>query len=191
MRVRSLGATARRAMCASALVAASACFGPPPEPPPLESAELVLPGFDSARVVLEDGSAEIVEDGAVVWSAGLSEWIVRHDVDGDGDEDVLAVTFGTGGGSGVFYDLTLFTLERSGARDAGRWLWRSSSALGDRVRVRALTLGGSTVELLLIEHGPDDPQCCPSVTVTRSWRIEDGAVGLTALDPSPATGDAP
>ncbi len=172
------------------LAVSAGCFGEPPEAPPLESAELVVPAFDSAVVGLEEGRGEVTEGGSVVWTVGLTDWVLRYDVDEDGDEDAVVVTYGSGGGSGMFYELTLFSFDRDGPRDAGRWTWQATSPLGDRVRMRAATLDGSTVELHLTEHGPDDPQCCPTVETTRRWRVEEGVSGLTALDPATTEGRA-
>lgn len=181
------GRPARAALLVSVLTAV-ACA--PSAPPDLKSAEVVIPMLDSMRVSLENGEAEVYEDGSLVWRAGLTDWVLPVDADADGDEDALAVTFDTGAGSGVFYSLTLFTLDGAGWRSPGAWTWRSSVGLGDRVRVRAATVDRAAVELHLTEHGPDDPLCCPTLETVRRWRIDPDALRLEPTDDPPTTGDA-
>jgi hypothetical protein len=136
--------------------------------------EVVLPGFDSVRVRLAEGAGEAMgSEGVRVARAALTEWRVVDDLDGDGRTDALVVGWSSGGGSGTFVELVHFVLrDRRGAPSA--WEWQGSLPLGDRVRVRAMTMTDGVVELHLTEHGPDDPMCCPTREAVRSYRVVDG-----------------
>lgn len=153
----------------------------PVEPPPLGEVEVVLSGFDSLRVQLEDGAGEVTSrDGVLIARASLTEWRVVGDLDRDGRLDALVVARSTGGGSGTFVDLMHLVLVDAGDASSA-WGWAGAVPLGDRVRVRALTEADGRVELHLTEHGPDDPLCCPSVDTVRTFDLRDGVLAPAAL----------
>jgi hypothetical protein len=45
--------------------------------------------------------------------------------------------------------------------------------LGDRIKVKTLEIAGGELKLKALEHGPDDPACCPTVEFSRMWKYED------------------
>jgi uncharacterized membrane protein len=52
--------------------------------------------------------------------------------------------------------------------------------LGDRVKVKSLTVIDGKIVADLVEHGPGDPMCCPTQAVHREWELQAGE--LTELD---------
>lgn len=89
------------------------------------------------------------------------------DLDADGSGDAVIVLEADPGGSGVFFDLVP-VLNRG-----GQPLPLAPTALGDRVEITSLSIagdGGVSVEML--KHGPDDPQCCPTLEVVVRYRLE-------------------
>jgi hypothetical protein len=165
------------ALVAALAVASVACSPPAPEEQPeLESAALVLPGFDSISVPLVDGEGTLRdEEGTLRVRAALTDWRVEEDLDGDGVLDAVVVAWSSGGGSGTFMEVVHFRLEEDTPRTA-RWTWSGSAALGDRVRIRAMALTDGLVELHVTEHGPDDPMCCPTVETIRAFEVRDGTL---------------
>lgn len=163
-------------MCAG-LIAIVGCTARDVEQPRLESAEVVLPGFDSAVIRLVEGTGELRDaSGTMIVEAGLTDWRAVGDLDGDGSTEAIVVLWSSGGGSGTFMDLALFALESGGWMSDGAWRWQASLPLGDRVRVRALTVDGETVEVHVTRHGPDDPMCCPTDQAVLRFRASGGRV---------------
>lgn len=48
--------------------------------------------------------------------------------------------------------------------------------VGDRVQVRHFRVDRSRVVLDLVQHGPDDPACCPRQIATRRYLVEDDRI---------------
>lgn len=69
------------------------------------------------------------------------------------------------GGSGSFYDLALLV------KNAGRWENTDLVRLGDRVRLKGVLIEDGLVVVDLIDHGPQDPMCCPSQARIRRFRV--------------------
>ncbi len=89
------------------------------------------------------------------------------DLDGDGALDAVIVLEGDPGGSGVFFDLTP-VLNRG-----GQPLPLAPVTLGDRVQIHSVDIAADgSVSVDLRKHGPDDPQCCPTLDVVLRYRLE-------------------
>lgn len=122
-----------------------------------------------------DGRARLV-DGQYRESAApgaATEILVRAtefsalgDLDGDGAGDGVLVIESDPGGSGVFFEL-------AGALNrAEQPVTLTPVSLGDRVQVTGLSLDkDGTVRVNLVKHGPNDPQCCPTLKVTLRYRL--------------------
>ena len=159
--------------CLAVLLCACGEAAPPPS---LQDAQIVFTGFDSVTMELRRGEGEAVEGDMVVARGGITDWVIEGDPDGDESTEALAVAWVSGGGGGTFMELALFELTPG----SGAWRWQGAVALGDRVRVRAMTLDDDTAELHLTEHGPDDAMCCPTERVVRRFRVTPS--GIEAVD---------
>lgn len=94
--------------------------------------------------------------------------IAAGDLNGDEIDEALVVLAHSSGGSGVFMYLAVVS------DDLGNPENTATISLGDRVRVNALAIQDGRVIADLVEHGPDDPMCCPTNNVRREWRLQDG-----------------
>jgi uncharacterized membrane protein len=101
------------------------------------------------------------------------------DLDGDETDEAIVALAYDAGGSGVFIYLAVVR-ERDGEPDNVATL-----SLGDRVRVTALSIDDGKILAELVEHGPNDPMCCPTSEVQREWLLQDGE--LVELGPIAGT----
>lgn len=168
---------------------AVACSGessPPAGPKALSMNQLLNAEYASQWA--RDGRAKLV-DGQYRESAApgsVAETLVRAtefaalgDIDGDGIGDGVIVLENDPGGSGVFYEL-VGVLNR-----ASQPLTLAPIALGDRVQIEGLELApDGTVRVTLVKHGPDDPQCCPTLNVTLRYRLSGDR--LVSVDQEPS-----
>jgi hypothetical protein len=161
----------------------------PPVPRPLTTDHLLNADYASqwaqtGRAQLEDGAyREAAAPGAATEIlVRATEFSAFGDLDGDGAGDGVIVLESDPGGSGVFFDL-VGVLNR-----AGQPLTLVPVPLGDRVQVNDLTLDDDgTVNVSLVKHGPDDPQCCPSLSVTLHYRLSGDRLVSVDQDPSRAS----
>ena len=138
----------------------------------LRSASYPNPYLEEGSVRLENGTYENAARRTAVFL--LPEYAVG-DLDGDSVPDAATVLATNTGGSGTFHDLVA-VLNRDGQPEAAASLF-----LGDRVPTERIRIVGGTIELDVTMHGPGDPMCCPSMDLTRKFRLEDGA--LEEIDP--------
>jgi hypothetical protein len=92
--------------------------------------------------------------------------IIETDVNGDASPDaiVLYTIEGAGAGNAVVQTLALF-FENHGNYSA------QDSAIVDGATDIALSNDGTVIVTSLM-HGPDDPDCCPTIESTTQYRIE-------------------
>ena len=91
------------------------------------------------------------------------------DLTGDGNDEAVVLLAHDPGGSGVFMHLAVV------ADAAGRPRNLATFSLGDRARVTAIDVVDGSIVAELLEHGPDDPMCCPTKVVHREWRLPHGS----------------
>lgn len=125
------------------------------------------PSFLDEAVTLQNGVYDNFEMRTVVM---LTDFQVRGDLDGDGDEDAAVLISTNTGGSGVFLDLAIMR------NDNGTPVNTTSEFLGDRVQVEKFFLEGDQIGLDMITQGPEDPLCCPTLKVTRRYQLQDGVL---------------
>jgi hypothetical protein len=101
-------------------------------------------------------TAGVIDD---LWAAG--------DLDGDGIGETVAFLWSATGGSGTRNYIAVFG--RSGTAIDNR----STALIGDRVKLRQARIVEGRVEVDVVEHGPGDAMCCPSVEATLVW-LYDG-----------------
>ena len=91
------------------------------------------------------------------------------DLTGDGNDEAVVVLAHDPGGSGVFMHLAVVSDPGGSPRNIATF------GLGDRVRLMAVEVVDGKIVAELLEHGPDDPMCCPSKTLHREWRLPLGS----------------
>ena len=89
------------------------------------------------------------------------------DLGGDASEEAVVALAHNAGGSGVFMYLAVMRDDR------GEPVNTATISLGDRARVTALSIAEGHLLADLVEHGPNDPMCCPTQAVRREWRFDD------------------
>jgi heat shock protein HslJ len=146
-----------------------------PAPTRAELSTATYSGFeDLEAVTLVDGKwqGEPYVEGGV---AAPSVWLDRRfylsgDLDGDGADEAVAHLAQSGGGTGNYGYLVVM------GRDGGGLVQKGISLVGDRVQLRAARVAGNTIELDVLQAGPEDGMCCPSQLATRVFTM--GAEGL-------------
>ena len=132
----------------------------------------------SGPVTLSDGFATYTEPG----SAGkptvrlLDRLVVSGDLDRDGAIDAVAVLEDDADGTGRFIFLAPVL------NALGDPMVRPAVMLGDRLQIATLALDGDTLSVEMIDQGPGDGACCPSLRVRESYMFRDGALAESARE---------
>ncbi|UCD56917.1 MAG: hypothetical protein JSV16_14005 [Candidatus Hydrogenedentota bacterium] len=58
----------------------------------------------------------------------------------------------------------------------------ASTFLGDRVKVRDISIENDEIVLHMITHGPAEPICWPTLEVTQKYRLEGGILVQPPVD---------
>jgi hypothetical protein len=128
-------------------------------------------GLFDDPVTLRDGRWEgepYVVGGASRPTAGvIGDLSVVGDLDDDGNAETVAFLWSATGGSGTRNYIAVFTNSGMGVSN------RSTALIGDRVKLREARIAGGRIEVNVVQHGPADAMCCPSVEATRVW-LYDG-----------------
>ena len=88
------------------------------------------------------------------------------DLNGDGVDDAAVIQVASPGGSGTFYYLAAVINENGTPKHI------ASQSLGDRIQVKSISIKSGEVVIDMVEHGPKDPLCCPTVEVTRTYKLQ-------------------
>jgi len=98
-------------------------------------------------------------------------------------QDVAAVVLVTDpGGSGTFYNLHVMV---SGD---GQPTEVASTFLGDRLQINSITLKDNQIVVDMVQAGPDDPMCCPSQAVVKTYELQGDQLVETSSQVAGAQG---
>jgi heat shock protein HslJ len=67
---------------------------------------------------------------------------------------------------------------------AGRAHSLATALVGDRTRIRSLTLVERAIVMDVIEAGPEDAMCCPTQLARKSFTLEQGALEMVSSEPT-------
>lgn len=82
-------------------------------------------------------------------------------------QDVAVVVLVTdSGGSGTFYNLHVM-----GTED-GQPVEVANTFLGDRVQINSIAIQGNQTVVDMVQAGPDDPMCCPTQQVVKTYELQ-------------------
>jgi len=96
------------------------------------------------------------------------EKVASGDLDDDGLSDAAVILARQSGGSAIFKYLIAMRNTGNAPRQQG------SVLLGDRVRIRALSIAAGVVNVETVTFGPRDPMCCPTQQVKQAYSLRDG-----------------
>jgi uncharacterized membrane protein len=88
------------------------------------------------------------------------------DLTGDGNDEAVVVLAHNSGGSGVFMYLAVVRDSDGNVENV------ATTNLGDRVKVLSLEISDGELAVQLVQHGPEDPMCCPTQEVRREWSLD-------------------
>lgn len=155
----------------------AACSGQPVDstataPPSLDDVRnATVAGLFDDPVTLRDGRWEgqpYVAGGASRPTAGvIGDYALTGDLDGDGIAETIGFLWGATGGGGTRNYIAVFTRGATGLVNG------SAVLIGDRVKLGEARVENGRIEVDVVQHGPDDAMCCPSVEATRVW-LYDG-----------------
>jgi hypothetical protein len=132
-------------------------------------------GFDQIRTVqLTDGRYQEGFSGNEDYiSVSVTDYIARGDLNGDGEDEAVAIVAENYGGSGTFVFLAVFRFLNDEA------VFLTSIFLDDRPVINALAVEDGGVFVDAVIHNSDDPMCCPSLNTTRYYLLSGTNLILT------------
>ena len=153
---------------------AQEAIGEPLDPQALANTEYESTFTQSGLAPLEDGE---YREPAAPGSATeivvlLTEYVVFGQLD-DGQQVAAVVLVTNPGGSGTFYDLAWV------AREDGQAVNIATTLLGDRVKINSLAIENGEIIVDMIASGPDDPMCCPTQEVERTYALRGSEIVQT------------
>ena len=115
-------------------------------------------GVFAGKPFVEGGSSR----PTVIIDADL---VVYGDFTGDGQMEAGVLLDESSGGTGNFIYLAIV------ASEDGQPVNLATTLLGDRVQVKSMTIEENTVEVDMVQAGPDDPLCCPKQRVLNTYQL--------------------
>jgi heat shock protein HslJ len=135
-----------------------------------ELANMAYSGIYDIAVTLKDGRWEgepFVEGGASRPAVGMVDnFLLTGDLDNNGLDEAVVLLWESSGGSGVMNYVAAV-----GRRD-GDTVNLGTALIGDRVQLRNGRIADGTIELDIIQQGPNDAACCPSQLASRFWTLD-------------------
>jgi hypothetical protein len=133
----------------------------------LRNAQYQLGATDALRIVqLKDGKFEQGAPGDPDYvSVNVTDFIAQGDLDGDGVKEIAALIAENNGGSGVFVFLVVYSDKN------GELVFQTSSIVDDRPVLNALSIENKDIFLDATIHASTDPFCCPTLRMTRHYRL--------------------
>ncbi len=126
---------------------------------------------DLGSITLQNGAYEKkYGDGAtMVNKVGFMNAAIG-DLDKDGKKDAAVILWANTGGSGTFIYTFAVSNKNKSLYQAGRIM------IGDRTQIKSLVINGGKIVVQVVDFGPNDPKCCPSVQKTRTFQMQVGAL---------------
>jgi heat shock protein HslJ/LysM repeat protein len=122
----------------------------------------------------QDGTAQLVDgefsEPAAPGSATMTtvtlqpQYTTYSQLNGQDAAAVVLVT--DPGGSGTFFDLHVVVSQDGVPVDV------ASTPLGDRVQINSISIKDNQIVVDMVQAGPDDPMCCPSQQVVKTYELQ-------------------
>ena len=130
----------------------------------LRNARYSLP--DVGEFQLQNGAYVNVPQQQRVTLVDRPGYVQFGDLDNDQKTEGLVVLAANTGSSGTFYYLVAVTEQQGQLRPV------AATLLGDRIQVQEISVVNGQVKVELITQGPNDPMCCPTLTVTANYTLQ-------------------
>jgi len=153
----------------------------PPESDPIgwEDLERLAVVIDGEVVRLEGGRATVPYDGASASVFTLQDRVAQGDLDGDGDEDLVAHVIEQSPGTGVFH-LVVPVLDHGGAAEA-----LPPVLVGDRIVMDAIAVRDGLIEVSLFDRAREEPFTVLTRHATLEIDLSGPAPLVTVIDAGP------
>ena len=129
-------------------------------------------GIYDQPVTLADGYYEgepFDEGGASRPTVTFVDGLVAYgDLNGDGMEDAAVLLAESSGGSGTFISVAAVVNQDGQPVNAG------TAPVGDRPQLKSLAIQNGQIVMEIVTQGPDDPMCCPTLKVRKTYSLQDG-----------------
>ena len=135
--------------------------------------------IDGDVVELDDGSAVVSYGGASKSVFTLQNLVAQGDLDGDGDQDLVAYIVERSPGSGVFH-LILPVIDDDGIAVAGQPV-----AVGDRVVMDSISIEDGAVVVVLFDRALDEPLTVITRRTTLKFAPTSSAPPISVVDIQP------
>jgi len=132
-----------------------------------------LAQLQQGEIEVREPKSEDFPDGLFSWSASLEKNVnsfAISDFNKDGLDDVAHIIGYTGGGSGYFYNLTVFI------NNQGKLEYLTQRELGDGVIIKNVKYERDLFVVDMITQGEGENfkgMCCPNVPTTIKFRLEN------------------
>lgn len=161
---------------AAAPTAPPTALPPTATQPPALSLEILRNGLytspDWGAFQLTDGiyyrTPPTTQESPEAYTTRILDTVLYGDLNADGIEDAVVCLATQNGGTGHFVEMAAVVNSAGGAVNS------ATLSLGDRVIVEAGAIQDGLISLDMRVQGPDDPMCCPSQSVTWTFRLENG-----------------
>ncbi|MBM3127031.1 MAG: hypothetical protein FJ009_00165 [Chloroflexi bacterium] len=146
----------------------------------LKNAEYLIEGPASGKAKLVNGSyQEKIPNASAQIAVAFNEVLSVGDLNGDGIADVAIILTLNSGGTGTFYNL-YGVLNDQGAPKPS-----APEVLGDRIKLKSLTIQGGEINANFLTQGPKDSMANPMLDTTRKFKLQDGKlVSTTPVTPT-------
>jgi hypothetical protein len=144
-------------------------------PEQVRNSEYQLGFLDQIRKVqLADGKYQEGSTGSTDYiSVSVTDFIARGDLNGDGENEAVAIVAENYGGSGTFVFLAVYQYLNDEA------VFRTSIFLDDRPLINHLAVENGEIFVDAVVHNKDDPMCCPTLATTRNYLLNGVNLILT------------
>jgi hypothetical protein len=154
-------------------------------PAQVRNSEYQLGFLDQIRIVqLTDGQYQEGDIGSTDYiSVSVTDFIARGDLNGDGENEAVAIVAENYGGSGTFVFLAVYQYLNDEA------VFRTSIFLDDRPLINHLAVENGEIFVDAVVHEKDDPMCCPTLATTRNYLLNGVNLILTSYSTKTPAGE--
>lgn len=154
-------------------------------PEQVRNSDYQLGFYDQIRTVrLTDGQYQEGAPGSTdYFSVSVTDFIARGDLNGDGENEAVAIVAENYGGSGTFVFLAVYQYLGEEA------VFLTSIFLDDRPLINALAIEDGEIFVDAVIHNADDPMCCPTLVTTRHYFLNGINLILTSYSTETPAGE--